>query len=281
MPDPQYKIGYQKGYDQGFEEGENSVERGLPGWFGTFADMMTLLFAFFVLLAAISTIDPVKLQEMADSTGKSLGSKIKKDNAVQMEGEYEKLNNLLDVKKALKKVVERMENKLQAKGQAIKPPIDITTSPKGVTVNIKGDYAFESGKAVMRPELKNLLIDEIIPTIKASPFMIEIAGHTDSDPLPSNLRKIYPSNWELSAARGASVVRELINQDIKAKRLIAAGYGDWSPRGLDSLRFADPNTITRKTVLKYNTNIQQKERNRRIQVTFLRPSHHSAKTYTN
>ena len=146
MPDPQYKIGYQKGYDQGFEEGENSVERGLPGWFGTFADMMTLLFAFFVLLAAISTIDPVKLQEMADSTGKSLGSKIKKDNAVQMEGEYEKLNNLLDVKKALKKVVERMENKLQAKGQAIKPPIDITTSPKGVTVNIKGDYAFESGK---------------------------------------------------------------------------------------------------------------------------------------
>ena len=42
---------------------------GLPGWFGTFADMMTLLFAFFVLLAAISTMDPVKLQEMANSEG--------------------------------------------------------------------------------------------------------------------------------------------------------------------------------------------------------------------
>ncbi len=42
--------------------------------------MMTLLFAFFVLLAAISTIDPVKLQEMADAMGKSVGSKIKKES---------------------------------------------------------------------------------------------------------------------------------------------------------------------------------------------------------
>ena len=277
MPEPRF----QKGYDEGFEDGQNSVERGLPGWFGTFADMMTLLFAFFVLLAAISTVDPVKLQEMADSTGKSLGSKIKKDNAAYMEGEYDKLNNLLQVKDALEKVVEDMKNKMNASGQAVEPPIDITTSPKGVTVNIKGDYAFRSGEAVMKPELRKLLIDEIIPTIKASPFMIEIAGHTDSDPLPSSLSKIYPSNWELSAARGASVVRELINQDIKAKRLIAAGYGDWSPRGLDSLQFADPNKITRQTVLKYNSNPEQKKRNRRIQVTFLKPSHHSAKSYTN
>ena len=69
--------GEKKAWNKGFEEGANSVEEGLPGWFGTFADMMTLLFAFFVLLAAISTMDPVKLQEMANSEGKSLGSKIK------------------------------------------------------------------------------------------------------------------------------------------------------------------------------------------------------------
>ena len=46
---------FKNGYKKGFEDGANSVEEGLPGWFGTFADMMTLLFAFFVLLAAIST----------------------------------------------------------------------------------------------------------------------------------------------------------------------------------------------------------------------------------
>ena len=50
-----------KAFAKGFQAGADSVEEGLPGWFGTFADMMTLLFAFFVLLAAISTMDPVKL----------------------------------------------------------------------------------------------------------------------------------------------------------------------------------------------------------------------------
>ena len=62
------------------KQGMGMVDEGLPGWFGTFADMMTLLFAFFVLLAAISTIDPVKLQEMADGMGKSVGKKVKIDN---------------------------------------------------------------------------------------------------------------------------------------------------------------------------------------------------------
>jgi len=279
MPDPDYNKGYQKGFEDGFEDGSNSIDEGLPGWYGTFADMMTLLFCFFVLLAAISTIDPVKLQEMANSTGKSLGSKIKKDNAAGMEGEFEKLDNLVDVKKSLEKIVEEMKKKMEAEGKEGDPPIDITTSPKGVTLNIKGDYAFAPGVAIMKPELKKLLIEEIIPTIKASPFTIEIAGHSDTDPLPRKFRKIYPSNWELSAARGASVVRELINQKIKAKRLIASGYGDWSPRGLDSL-FIDPNTITRETVLKYNSTAKQKQRNRRIQVTFLKPNHHSVKDYT-
>ena len=47
-----------KAFAKGFQAGADSVEEGLPGWFGTFADMMTLLFAFFVLLAAISTMDP-------------------------------------------------------------------------------------------------------------------------------------------------------------------------------------------------------------------------------
>ena len=48
-----------KAFKKGFSAGADSVEEGLPGWFGTFADMMTLLFAFFVLLAAISTMYPV------------------------------------------------------------------------------------------------------------------------------------------------------------------------------------------------------------------------------
>ena len=101
--------GEKKAWNKGFEEGANSVEEGLPGWFGTFADMMTLLFAFFVLLAAISTMDPVKLQEMANSQGKSLGSKIKAQGKAEEEGEFEPIENLAEMKKEMQEAIEEMK----------------------------------------------------------------------------------------------------------------------------------------------------------------------------
>ena len=208
MAGPDFKNGYKKG----FEDGANSVEEGLPGWFGTFADMMTLLFAFFVLLAAISTMDPVKLQEMSNSEGKSLGSKIKSSGKAEEEGEFEPIKNLAAMKKEMEETIEEMK-KENPKGD---PPIDIQTSSKGLIVNIKGDYAFPIGKASMKEELKGLLDEEIIPKIAASPFQVEVAGHSDSDKMPKKWRKNFATNWELSAARGASVVRYMIDKGIPA-----------------------------------------------------------------
>ena len=282
MAGPEFK----KGYNKGCEDGANSVEEGLPGWFGTFADMMTLLFAFFVLLAAISTMDPVKLQEMSNSEGKSLGSKIKSSGKAELEGEFEPIKNLAAMKKEMEETIEEMK-KESPKGD---PPIDIQTSSKGLIVNIKGDYAFPIGKASMKEELKGLLDEEIIPKIAASPFQVEVAGHSDSDKMPKKWRKNFATNWELSAARGASVVRYMIDKGIPAPRLLAAGYGPWAPHGLDSVKKANPTwnplTLTWKepvttqtgvvlpTVLDLNKTEKQKSKNRRIQITFLNPPHH-------
>ncbi|MBE76405.1 MAG: hypothetical protein CMG41_01520 [Candidatus Marinimicrobia bacterium] len=282
MAGPEFK----KGYNKGYEDGANSVEEGLPGWFGTFADMMTLLFAFFVLLAAISTMDPVKLQEMSNSEGKSLGSKIKSSGKAEEEGEFEPIKNLAEMKKEMEETIEEMK-KESPKGD---PPIDIQTSSKGLIVNIKGDYAFPIGKASMKEELKGLLDEEIIPKIAASPFQVEVAGHSDSDKMPKKWRKNFATNWELSAARGASVVRYMIDKGIPAPRLLAAGYGPWAPHGLDSVKKANPtwnpltltweDPVTSKTgvvfptVLELNKTEKQKSKNRRIQITFLNPPHH-------
>ena len=101
--------GEKKAYNKGFESGADSVEEGLPGWFGTFADMMTLLFAFFVLLAAISTMDPVKLQEMANSEGKSLGSEIEASGKAEESGEFEPIKNLAAMKKEMEEAIEEMK----------------------------------------------------------------------------------------------------------------------------------------------------------------------------
>ena len=277
---------FKKGYNKGFAAGADSVEEGLPGWFGTFADMMTLLFAFFVLLAAISTMDPVKLQEMSNSEGKSLGSKIKSSGKAELEGEFELIKNLAAMKKEMEETIEEMK-KESPKGD---PPIDIQTSSKGLIVNIKGDYAFPIGKASMKEELKGLLDEEIIPKIQNSPFQVEVAGHSDSDRMPKKWRKTFATNWELSAARGASVVRYMIDKGIPAPRLLAAGYGPWAPHGLDSVKKQNPMwnplTLTWKeavltkdgkempTVLGLNKNEKMKSKNRRIQITFLNPPHH-------
>jgi Flagellar motor protein len=63
--------GEKKAWEKGFEEGENSVEEGLPGWFGTFPDMMTLLFAFLVLLAAYLYYGSCKIAGDGKLTGKN------------------------------------------------------------------------------------------------------------------------------------------------------------------------------------------------------------------
>ena len=170
------------------------------------------------------------------------------------------------------------------------PPIDIQTSSKGLIVNIKGDYAFPIGKASMKEELKGLLDEEIIPKIQSSPFQVEVAGHSDSDRMPKKWRKTFATNWELSAARGASVVRYMIDKGVPAPRLLAAGYGPWAPHGLDSVKKQNPMwnplTLTWKdpvktkdgkempTVLGLNKNEKMKSKNRRIQITFLNPPHH-------
>jgi len=231
-------------------------------------------------------MDPVKLQEMSNSEGKSLGSKIKSSGKAELEGEFEPIKNLAAMKKEIEETIEEMK-KESPKGD---PPIDIQTSSKGLIVNIKGDYAFPIGKASMKEELKGLLDEEIIPKIQNSPFQVEVAGHSDSDRMPKKWRKNFATNWELSAARGASVVRYMIEKGIPAPRLLAAGYGPWAPHGLDSVKKANPmwnpltltwnDPITTKTgvvlptVLDLNKTEKMKSLNRRIQITFLNPPHH-------
>jgi len=234
------------------ELGRQDVDEGLPGWFNTFADMMTLRLAFFVLLAAISTIDPVKLQEMADAMGKSVGKKQKLKNQSM---------SLSDIKKAVDKMVKDME----ADPETGQKPVEVTTSPKGVTIGISSDISFRSGSAETKPEIVDIL-KKIVPTIQSSYFMVAVEGHTDSDPLPEQLRDKFPSNWELSGARAAAVVRILVDLGVDPTRLEAVGYGEFVPRDRSTADIIDAELIA-----KLNSTLEQKARNRRVEITFLAP----------
>jgi len=219
-------------------------EEGLPGWFATFADMMTLLFAFFVLLAAISTIDPVKLQQMADSLGKSVGKK--KDIQGAM--------SLADIEKAVDMTIKEAQ---------LEESVEVSTSTKGVTIGISSDISFPSGSAVLKAGIIPIL-EKIVPTIQESYFMIAVEGHTDNVPIPKNIQEQYPSNWELSGARAASVVREFILLGVSPTRLQAVGYGQFVPRERPTDRVID-NELIREL----NATPELQARNRRVEITFL------------
>jgi flagellar motor protein MotB len=80
------------------------------------------------------------------------------------------------------------------------------------------------------------------------------------------LRVKYPSNWELSGARSAAVVRQMISLGVDPTRLEAVGYGEFVPRDRKNTEL-----ITAGLIQKYNSNPQQKARNRRVEITFLAP----------
>jgi chemotaxis protein MotB len=170
--------------------------------------------------------------------------------------------SLGDIHKAATKMIEEMA----ADPETGEKPVEVTTSPKGVTIGISSDISFESGSATTKSGFLEIL-KKIVPTIDESYNMIAVEGHTDSDPLPKALMEKFPSNWELSGARAAAVVRLLIDLKVDPVRLQAVGYGEFVPRDRNTAEI-----ISRDLIEKYNSNPQQKARNRRVEITFLAPN---------
>ena len=234
-------------------------EEGLPGWMGTFADMMTLLMCFFVLLFAMSSLDPVKIQMMQDSAQRRLGLNV--DNASTSQVKKRPLDREVDIKKKLKKIVEEMDIDEQAK---------IVQDPRGMAIEFDGAVCFGSGSIDLKPEIKRILdrvIDDLNHPTDIRPILVE--GHSDNqDPAPgSAVWKKYPTNWHLSTARAGQVTQYLIEQGVKAGRLISGGYADqWPAKATYVLRRLGK--IDKTYIEQANVTPDDRQANRRIKIVF-------------
>lgn len=204
-------------------------------WLTTYADMMTLLMTFFVLLFSMSKLDPVKLEQFGSSVGDALGGG---------PGGKAKTYTLTEVFKEVVKVIEE---------EKLKDVIQVETSARGVCIKIPSEISFQSGSADLNPNIFPIL-DKLDIMIRKSVFPIAIEGHTDSDPIKSQL---YPSNWELSSARASQVVRYFSNRGIPSNRFQAVGYADTRPRSAG------------KTIEDANSTNEKKSQNRRVEIFFL------------
>ena len=176
------------------------------GWLTTFADMMTLLMTFFVLLFAMSTIDPVKLEQFGQTLGEHEGSK-KKSKKV----------SLSQINKEVKKLV---------KDQELQEQVKVRMDARGVTLEIASDLAFKVGSADLSRAIEQFLI-KLVSTMDKATYAIAVEGHTDNVPIRS---AAFPSNWELSAARASAVIRYLTSEGIPADKFRAIGFGDTAPK---------------------------------------------------
>ena len=273
-------------------------EEGLPGWMGTFADMMTLLFAFFVLMFSMATMDPVKMAAFSDAQAerqggisdtqddKRGGAKSAKEIKEQMEefkqagvteiegipiDEYTKL----EIEKITEEKKKRLNlSEVRFEFLAIIDELDVqdsaivSTSPRGVALELDGDLCFSSGGVNMKPKLRTFL-DELINrimTVENDLRPITVEGHTDSDWYSSGkLAKFYPTNWELSSARASEVVKYLILKGVNSGRLRASGFAEQWPAGVTWKKMRS-GTITSDVIAELNSTVELKQKNRRIKI---------------
>ncbi|WP_044558554.1 OmpA family protein [Azospirillum sp. B4] len=125
----------------------------------------------------------------------------------------------------------RLAQDLEA--QDLPPDVQVKARGRGLSIEIKDRVLFASGRADLGDEGQKLL-SRLVPVLQSLKGMVTVEGHTDSNAI--NTAR-FPSNWELSAARAAAVVRMLIGDGVPANRLRAVGYADTRPHDPN----ADPN----------------------------------------
>lgn len=198
---------------------------GAPEWMATYSDMVTLLLCFFVLLFSFATLDVQKFQAVAQSMSGSLGV-LDSGMTVSMEPLVNTFPSDMPIEEEeeFSRLYEEISEYVRENNLA--NSITIFLDERGLLVRFLDNVFFDSGKADLKPEAKEI-ITKVAEILKKNNYSIRIEGHTDNVPMHSFR---FPSNWELSTTRAVNVVRFLIEVNgLEAKRLSASGYADQHP----------------------------------------------------
>ena len=192
-------------------------------WLLTYADMITLLLALFIILFSISTISRVKYQALVHEMSGGFNNEWAINNPPNggVVGNAQGGNqsaNLQQIQSALAEYVRI--HKLQDK---VKTRVD----RRGLVISLLTDKAlYDSGSAALRPTTQQVL-NEVASFLKSTDNYIRVEGNTDNIPIST---PAYPTNWELSTARAVTVTRFLVEKDgLSPERISPAGYGEWRP----------------------------------------------------
>ena len=284
---------------------EEQVEEGLPIWMATFADMMTLLFAFFVLLFSMSTIDPVKVSAMEDAMNENA---VKAGAGGALDGTGSGGNSqarlsISEIKETLEDIIDSLD---------IDEEATVSSDPRGVILELNGSICFPSLSSDLREDFKRVLV-QIKDKVISHPYdkrTVIIEGHSDNEPIKPdqpyhknpNIKaiEVWGTNRHLSASRASQVVEVLTSEGfclsdescdvddwnakedctkcngrgskwhpmgIRPNRLVAAGYGEFWPYGV-SWNEVKSDDFTNDDIERLNQTAEQRNKNRRVKIIF-------------
>jgi len=198
------------------------ADEGAPAWAMTYGDLMSLLLVFFILIASYSTLDVVKYRSLVGSVQTALGTRDRTLDDANLDSAPTQ-----GIASAAEERERRwVEKEVEAIVQEIGGPLSMKATDQGLRLRIDGQLLFDPGKADLREEALEV-IARLVPALERYPYELQIEGHTDNVPIAT---VAFPSNWELSAARAARVVRYLReNSALQGKQLAALGYADTRP----------------------------------------------------
>lgn len=182
-------------------------EEDKEDWLVTYADAITLLMAFFVMMLTFAKYDIPAFEEAAAAIKSNIGKK-QVTSPIQL----------------LKLDIQDIVYNMQAD-----QVVNVEKDDKGVVIELSSSAFYKPGSAEIREEASPVL-EKISQTLKApryQTYIIEVEGHTDDDPISTAM---YPSNWELSAGRATRIVRFLSEQGVDAVRMKASGLADVHPK---------------------------------------------------
>ncbi|MDR2787787.1 MAG: flagellar motor protein MotD [Candidatus Accumulibacter sp.] len=224
-------------------------------WMVSYADFITLLFAFFVVMYSLSTVNEGKYRVLSDSMTVAFRNiqvngamqqpaliapplpRAQKTDQAARQAEAEKQRRRDRMRNVAKDLVEVMAPLIE------EGKVRVVETSRGVTVEINDSILFSPGQAVLNP-LSSRAMRAVAQVLAPTDFPIIIEGHTDD--IPINTPQ-FPSNWELSAVRATTVLRLFVESGVAPERLTAIGYADTHP-------------------VESNANAEGRARNRRVTI---------------
>ncbi|MCW8878804.1 MAG: OmpA family protein [Kangiellaceae bacterium] len=222
-------------------------EQEVGRWLISYADFITLLFAFFVVMYSISQVNEIKYKILSDSLIQAFDTPQKSLDPIQIgevnrslqpitgddleqpdqDNENIESGNLDSENFATTEEFKALENGLRKSlGDLIDRELaDINSDANWININLRSGLLFSSGSDELNTSADPLL-EEVSNHLNTNSQIILVHGHTDNIPIDTER---FPSNWELSSARGVAVVRKLQNLNVFPPRMSVEGHGEFQP----------------------------------------------------